>query len=1147
MALILLFILIFASGFASLLYQVLWARQLAIVLGSTVYAISTVLAAFMCGLGLGSLWFGSRVDRSKWPALRMYGAIELGIAGTAVLFQVGLSILPWIYGPLYSLREIPQLYHFTRFILVFALIAGPTFLMGGTLPVLANLTIGRNRARNIAGWLYGVNTAGAAAGAFAAGFLLIESLGVPGTSWFAVSINAAVGLISLALRLPLEKSHGHREEVGEPVFESADPGLGLTVYALSGFVALGMENVWSRSLVFAIGSTTYAFSIMLVLLLIGLALGSILASEITKRRSNPLPWIVAGQMIIAMLSAAALWVFLGAAAGVREWLHFNEEMPWVRKLAVQVLEASILVLPGAVIFGAMFPLAARMAIRASAAGSGMGRLLGANTLAAIAGSLLTGFVLIPMMGIHRSYLILGTVSASAALYALVRVRRWIPAGGVLAVWILAVAFAPAQLALEPLRATQKLVFYKEGPSGTISVVEDYGGDRRLLIDHIAVAGTDLVFMTDQKSLAHLPMLLHPAPKKALTIGFGSGGASYSFSLYPELEAVHAVEIDPTVLQAAPAFEKINGRILENPRFRVIHDDARSYLLYSKERYDIITTDCTDLRYKSSALLYTREFFESTKLRLNSGGIVVAWVPLGGLRLDDLKTVVRTFAESFPESSGWYMYNYPTHYLLLVGSSEPLRFDLDLVKTRIAVPSVMQDLAEIGLTDPLKILGGYLRSHRQMLEFAEGGAINSDERPVLEFSVPKSGSQFTVADNLEAFARETSDPSELLDSPLNLETLLRARSLIIQGHVVYNRWNNQYRSAVELYEQALKINPADRTIETLIRATVGNARVQKEEYEKLIALNEGDYNTYNELGLLLEYEDDLNGAMNAFRTAAEMAPGRPEIRVNMGRIFDRKKMWPESIEMYKSALALDIDLADAWSNLGFVYLEQDRNADAAAAFERAVALRDDPRFWFNLGLARLDLGDMTRSRQALDRAIELNTAFSEAFLTRGVVRLRLNDLDGAASDLNSALQHRSEYAEAHYNLGIVEERRQKLDRAAQHYLRATQIDPRHVLAYNNLGILYSLARRPAEAIATYLKAIAIDGRNAQLRNNLAMEYARTGNFTKAINEYEEAIRLEPKMFEPYANLALIYARTNRTAEAEKYLSLARKMNPDFRLP
>jgi spermidine synthase len=1126
-------ILALFSGFSALLYQILWAREFSLVLGSTTYAISTVLAAFMAGLGAGSLIWGPIVDRSGRHPLQLYAAMELAIAASALLLELALHVFDGFYGVLYNLPLPSSLFYAARFAVTFVVIGIPTFFMGGTLPALIGERTG-------AGRVYAANTIGAALGAFAAGWVLIERLGLSGTLSLAVAVNVGVALLAWAIArrsVPLLASVPP-EPAGRGAIDS-----GLIVYSLSGFVALGLEVLWSRTLVFAIGSTTYAFSAVLVVVLLGLALGSAAGSRFIRTRH--LRWLAIGQWLLAVLTLSASWVFAHLSLPLQDWLAYTDTLPWSRRVWIQFAQTAVLLLPSAILFGAVFPLAANAYLGRSRVAVRVGRLLAANTFAAIAGALSTGFVFIPLLGIHYSYVVLGLLSLAAAVIAamwrqeaLSRRTVVLAAAACMALPVLFSARTP----LEPSRPTDRLLFYKEGLSGTISVVEDPAGERNLMIDHIAVAGTDPIFMTDQKSLAHLPMLLHPNPRTVLTIGFGSGGASYSFTTYPQLQSIRAVEIDPAVLEAAPYFKQRNGDPFADPRFAVIRDDARSFLLHTRDTYDIITTDCTDLRYKSNALLYTREFFESARRRLNPGGLVVAWVPLGGLSTADLKTTLRTFAVSFPQAYAWYMYNYPTHYLLVVGAAEGLNFSNDKIRERLAVPSVRRDLAEIGLDDAIKIVSGLFKDRELLLAFTEGAPINSDDKPVLEFSVPRSPHAYTLTTNLEQFTR---DVVALPEVP---KAVLRARERIVAGHAEYNKPGSHYQAALRSYGSARQLNPEDAWLPKLMSATQATAVARRNELEASALSTPDDYQVFNEVGLIREDFGDLDGALSAFQRAVKLRPREPALHLNIGRVYDLKGLSKESLDAYGAALLLNPVYAEAWNNKGVAHLGRQENDKAFAAFEKAVEFAPDhSTYWMNLGLAAFRSERPQRAREAFDGALQLDPKEADAYLNRAILRLSAGDLSAARADLQSAIGLRPEHGEAHYNLGIVEEQLRNVSAAAAEYVRAIELKPDHAPAYNNLGIIYSDRGDSQLAIDTYLKGIAVDPRNPGLRNNLAMEYVKLGSLNEAIAQYQEAIALQPAMFEPYANLGMIYRRKNQPAEAARYLAEARKRNPSFRIP
>ncbi|MCC7392831.1 fused MFS/spermidine synthase, partial [Candidatus Sumerlaeota bacterium] len=343
-------------------------------------------------------------------------------------------------------------------------------------------------------------------------------------------------------------------------------------------------------------------------------------------------------------------------------------------------------------------------------GADVGRVYAANTVGAILGSFAAGFILIPLLGITKLIALLSAVSllAAATLFAAnraldARMRSILSVGAVIAAIIIPLRVGFSNAKLQRIQANETIVHYEEGAMATISVVENNSGDRMIYVDDVGVAGTDKIMLTDQKSLAHVPMmLLGGKAESTLSVGFGSGGASYSYTLYPSIKNIHTIEIAPEVLRAAPTLTDSNHGIIVqdelyekalsagatnitgfvhplsaysyvpapgfrtfDPRFHVLLDDARSYLRFTKMQYDVIATDCTDLRYKSNANLYDHEYFTLCRRAISDRGLVVVWMPLGGLSDRAFRVALRTFQDVFPNMSVWYFTNQPTHYCLLI--------------------------------------------------------------------------------------------------------------------------------------------------------------------------------------------------------------------------------------------------------------------------------------------------------------------------------------------------------------------------------------------------------------------------------------------------------------------------------------------------
>jgi spermidine synthase len=452
------------------------------------------------------------------------------------------------------------------------------------------------------------------------------------------------------------------------------------------------------------------------------------------------------------------------------------------------------------------------------------------------GVVVAGLWLVPELGIART-LAVGAALAVVSGALVVRGRGASPAsvGGLVAAMLaVAVVGLRGESTLHVPVGSEHLVFYEEGRTATVSVLQEVTGTRTIYIDRVPVAGTDTIMLTDQKSLAHVPLLIHPESRRVLTVGFGSGGASWSFSRYPQLERIDAVEIDPSVFHAAPHLDDSNHGVWHDARFHLILEDARSYLASTDARYDVISTDCTDLRYKSNANLYTVDYFTLARDRLRPGGVVTVWMPLGGLGGDTFRMALRTFRQVFPHTTIWYMTNQPTHYLLLVGTLDRLRPDVDAMATAMRTEAVRSDLAEIRLDDPLKMAASLVLDEEEVASFAGVGPVNTDRHPLLEFAAPRLAYRDALAINLRAVAASRQPRRQRWDgSPAALTALepyLDATPALIEGHARYQLGTFDYDGALAQYRLAAERNPADRSVGALVDDVERTREVWLQEFD-----------------------------------------------------------------------------------------------------------------------------------------------------------------------------------------------------------------------------------------------------------------------------------------------------------------------------
>src|SRR3989441_7155754 len=578
--------LCFLSGTSGLLYEVAWARMLHLLFGDTVLAVSTVLASFMAGLAMGSFWIGRSIDRRR-RVLAVYASLEAGIGLSALLFPVVLQSLTPLYVWLHqSLSSSFWLFSLARFLLAFCLLCVPTALMGATLPVLSRYVV---QSSATLGWtvgtLYALNTGGAVLGCFMTGYVLIGSLGLSRTVWIGAALNFAIALVVWVgqrwIDAPdIRETPSSSPGVTAPAVTGHDDKTVRRVlwsFALTGCAALSYEVIWTRALTFFVGNSTYAFSAMLTTFLCGLALGSLLVARVSDRSGDSLSLLGALQMGIGIYGLLTIVILGRLFYGLDSWWEGFSNAYWGAPLGLTFLKTFVVILPPTLCMGATFPLVSKIVTHGhQGVGRGVGTAYACNTLGAIAGAWLSGFVAIPLLGIHHSLaltalLSMGTGGVLLASSSTSLLRQGVLYAAALSCVIAVMGATPtlrfSDIAGEPETEVQH---YEEGVAGVVKVTTDVYDRRLLSINGWSVAGTgspnpDVALVNDypevQKMLAHLPMLLHPAPRRVLVIGFGAGGTAWSLSRYAALQRLDIVEVVPGVTRAARFFTEVNHDVL----------------------------------------------------------------------------------------------------------------------------------------------------------------------------------------------------------------------------------------------------------------------------------------------------------------------------------------------------------------------------------------------------------------------------------------------------------------------------------------------------------------------------------------------------------------------------------------------------------
>jgi spermidine synthase len=1007
-------LLFLLSGAAGLIYEVVWIRLLVSVFGATVLAISTVLAAFMGGLALGSYLFGRMADRTSRP-LAVFSALQIGIGLVSLAVPLLVSLAERAYPGLPdAFRHNFWLLSLARFGWCGLIILAPTTLMGGTLPVLSKWVTARGQTVGSGvGSLYAVNTFGAVLGTLSGGFYLIPTIGLSSSIGVAAAANVAVGLIALAVA---------RSAGGDTAASAAGPGRGslsaskagllthesqeiptrliLVLFAVIGFCSLSYEVLWTRVLVVFVPSTTFAFTTMLSTFLIGIAVGSSITSRFADRLRSPamaLGLIESGIAVTALASLTS-FTYLGSIASPLT----GTAASWGRTLSVEFLLPAIIMIVPALLMGAAFPIVARIRVAdPAAAGTGIGSIYASNTIGSIVGSFVTGFVLIPVIGIQASVVAAACGNLAVAMVAFGRSRaafrpRAVWAGAAVAGAAVMIAVAPfgRPVAISPgtgefESSKQEVVFYKEGITSSVTVTESPGGDvSGFFVDRWLVVGTTYDAVKTVRLLGHLPIAAADQARDVAVIGYGMGMTTWTLALHDEVDSLDVVELSEGVVEGSKFFSDVNHNVLEDPRVTLHVDDGRNFLLMSRKRFDVISCDPIHPAGGSGAL-YTSDFFQLARDHLKPGGAMVQYLPFHKMSLFDFKMLIRTFQSVFPNTTVW---DGGGHGVLL-GTVGPTVFDVNRLALMVDEnPALTSALADLGLADPANLLSCLMLDPESAAEFAGDGPINSDNLPVIEFSEPRSQGRDTRAENLMAIAHYSPSPLVLAEGDVatlealrpRLERATRVRRTLATALLESSRRNNE--GAADLVAAAWQIEADDPDVRSMLDGLAipywidesvrwlkaGRYDEALSYAERVLAIEPGSAEALAQAGAAYASQGRFDEAMELLERAAAREPDSPAVISLLAQAYEDAGRTEEAVDAYEKLGSLDgvsaVDIqrglsflirqgrnrratrlaelhveanprdADALAVLGQCYMSSGRIADAIEVWERALSLR-----------------------------------------------------------------------------------------------------------------------------------------------------------------------------------------------------------------
>lgn len=742
-------VLMMASGFAGLGYQIVWTQQCALWLGHESAAVLAVVAAFFGGLSLGALVMGPHIERSRYP-VRWYAVCEVVIALWSLLLSVlMLHFNGWVLEVI-GVQPSPMWHWTIAFCGTFLLLLPATVAMGATLPAMERVTAQlRVEGRSIAAH-YAANTFGAVLGVLATAFWLVPELGLSFTTMICVALNLLCAAISL-VALP------HNTEISKPTSRSENTNQRgpLVRLAFTGLLGIGYEVLVVRVLSQVAEDTVYTFAMLLAVYLVGSALGAAAYQRWLAHSDNHEKL---GNRLLSALSAACL---IGTSS---LWIAEKFKIILIEQFGASMsaaigAEAGLAIaafgLP-TLVMGALF---SHLSACANLSGVSFGRSLGINTLGAAAAPLLFGVFITPVLGPKVSLLLI-----AAGYLALISKRAWLsPLVWTPASVAIALAFWTPPLTFVEIPEGGHIVSYKESVMAAVSVVEDAEGVSRLRINNRQQEGDSASLLVDARQ-ALLPVLLHPAPQRVLFLGLGTGMTASSAAEDPTLQ-VDAVELLPAVIEASQYFRLAFADGGKNPRLHLLEADARRYVLTTRQHYDVIVSDNFHPARSGSGALYTVEHFRAVGKILNNGGLFCQWLPLHQLDLETLRSIVQAFIAAYPEGRAILASNsLETPILGLVGQNNKGHFDVDRIRSRLADTVLPKSTASFGIEDEFALLGSFVAGPKALARFAGNAATNTDDLPVVAYRAPRiTYAPDTVPrDRLISLLHELSiEPSEMI--------------------------------------------------------------------------------------------------------------------------------------------------------------------------------------------------------------------------------------------------------------------------------------------------------------------------------------------------------------------------------------------------
>ncbi len=877
------FLFFFISGATGLIYEVVWTRLLTLVLGNTHYSVATVLTTFMGGLALGSFFGGRLIDRGGKPLL-IYAFLEGAIGIYCFLvphfIDASLPLFKWTYLNFQDSYTLTSLF---RFGVCGAILLVPASLMGATLPILGKFVsndpevIGRD-----VGTLYAVNTFGAVVGALISAFVLMKLYGVGATIWITAGLNLGIASVILIF-FRSQWAHSSLENElpapeAAPRFYTPEVILILGGFCVTGIAALIYQVAWTRIFSLLLGSSVYAFSLILTAFILGLAFGTLVFSRICGRFRD-LKQVFGWLQVGIGLSALAALPFFGKVPLVNRWVYLNwgldfSSIQWSNFLII----LSLIFIP-TFLMGAQFPVVVRLVARdLKTLGHHVGTAYASNTVGTILGAFIGGFLLIPLLGIQNTILwavfiniVLGIVLLSTSSLT-VRFKTYV-LPGLFLVWIFGArgidawdkavissgSFMPYRIGeLEnALQRLNKILFYKEGMHTTVTTELAIDGNIFLRVNGKTDASLAMDMRTQLLS-GYLPMFFHENPESVLVIGQGSGVTLGAVEQFPAKD-IDLVEISQAVIEGSRYFDPFNHNALDDPRVRVILEDGRNHITLTEKNYDVIISEPSNPWISGIGALFTRDFYELANSRLKPGGIMCIWMHTN-MSPESFKSISRAFLSVFPQVTMWESIVGDDY--LLIGSQQPYSLPYESVKRLLEDPVQGRELKRLGIASVRDLMGLLIMNQDELKKFSHGAPVHTDDNSLLEFGAP----EYIYKDERQVIVRQITPHFQVLPSLLKFEELSGEERDSVTRHI-----GSLERSEVQVREIKRKARIDQYLDEAVAAVNRGAYERAAQLYMKILEREPDHVLTYLNLGNVYSAVQEYGKAEQAYRKTIEINP------------------------------------------------------------------------------------------------------------------------------------------------------------------------------------------------------------------------------------------------------------------------------------